>query len=102
MLKVVTITIVATFAASYAIAGERTGRGEPTAADGASLCMTSGLTDEDPIDPGSGPAQPHNYGQGVRYGFADPVEDKEWHPGNLCDPNNLPMKEIGHSRPRDR
>lgn len=96
MLKAVTVGIVASLAASSAIAGERTGTGDLTGAEGASYCMTSGLTDEDPIDAGSGPAQPHNYGQGVRYRFADPVEDKVWHPGNLCDPNNLPMKDIGN------
>lgn len=98
----ITVLFAAVFAGSVlvvtpALAGERTGNGKPTPLAGASICQFSGQND-DPFgeDPSNGPGGvSQSYGQQVRLGISDPVNDKIEHPGNLCDPNNLPMKPIG-------
>jgi hypothetical protein len=86
--------------AAPALAGELTGNGDPTPLAGASICMFSGQND-DPLgeDPANGPGGvSQSYGQQVRLGISDPVEDKIEHPGFLCNPNILPMKPIGKNR----
>jgi hypothetical protein len=86
--------------ASPAMAGELTGNDDPTPLAGASICMYSGQND-DPmgLDPDNGPGGvSQSYGQQVRLGISDPVEDKFFHPGNLCDPNVNPQKPIGRNR----
>jgi hypothetical protein len=85
------------FAASAATAGELTGTGEDTPLEGASICMFSGLND-DPLglDPANGPGgRTQSYGQEVANDRRDPVNNKIAHPGNFCNPNNVPMKDIG-------
>ena len=89
--------ILLVVAAVPASAGELTGNGKPTPLMGASICQFSGQND-DPFgeDPSNGPGgTSQSYGQQVRLGISDPVNDKIAHPGFLCDPNNLPMKPIG-------
>lgn len=84
-----------------AFAGELTGNGKPTPLKGASICQFSGQND-DPLgeDPENGPGGvSQSYGQQVKLGISDPVEDKFFHPGNLCNPNNNPIKPIGGGRP---
>ena len=83
-----------------AAAGELTGNGDPTPLAGASICMFSGQNDDpEGIDPANGPGGvSQSYGQQVRLGISDPVDDKFEHPGTLCNPNNLPMKPIGRNR----
>lgn len=79
-------------------AGERTGTGAPTPLAGASICMFSGQNDDpnaQPPFPNGPPGRTQSYGQDVAKWGADPVGDKVLHPGNLCNPNVLPMKIIG-------
>ena len=81
-----------------ATAGERTGTGAPTPLKGASICQFSGLNDdpnaEEPF-PNGPPGRTQSYGQDVAKWGADPRNNKIVHPGNLCNPNVLPMKTIG-------
>jgi hypothetical protein len=99
MLKVATVTsLLFLFAAGTATAGELTGTGKPTPLEGASICQFSGLND-DPFgeDPANGPGgRTQSYGQEVANDRRDPVNNKINHPGFLCNPNNLPMKDIGN------
>lgn len=81
-----------------ALAGERTGTGADTPLKGASICQFSGLNDDpnaqEPF-PNGPPGRTQSYGQDVAKWGADPVNNKTVHPGNLCNPNVLPMKIIG-------
>ena len=88
---------VAVFAltASVAFAGEVTGSGKNDEQNqGKSWCSFSGLNDDPtaPIQP-PGPTNPNgpggktqSYGQDVKLGLADPVNDKVGHPGTACNP----------------
>ena len=87
----------ATALAGPAFAGELTGNGDPTPLAGASICQFSGQNDDpNGEDPENGPGGvSQSYGQQVKLGISDPVNDKFFHPGTLCNPNNLPWKPIG-------
>ena len=80
-----------------ALAGEVNGRGEPNPLKGASICQFSGQNDNpdstNPMNPGG---RVQSYGQNVKFGRDDPNDEEDPHPGTLCNPNNLPMKPIGH------
>ena len=85
-------------ASGAALAGERTGTGAPTPLNGASICQFSGLNDDPDAEapfPNGPPGRTQSYGQDVARWGADPSGDKTLHPGNLCNPNVLPMKVIG-------
>jgi hypothetical protein len=85
--------------AAPALAGEVNGSTKNPKDDfnnGRSICSFSGLNDF-PDGSQSGPhGHTQSYGQDVRAGRADPVGDKFEHPGFLCNPNNLSLKDVGH------
>ena len=81
-----------------AFAGEITGNGQKEDYSmGASICKFSGQND-DPLglDPENGPGGvSQSYGQDVKLGIFSPLDPDDPHPGTLCNPNNVPMKDIG-------
>ena len=78
-----------------AIAGEITGNGKPTPLNGASICQFSGQNDDpDSTNPANPGGRTQSFGQDIAKRDADP-RDPIFQPGNLCNPNNLPMKDIG-------
>ena len=81
-----------------AIAGELTGNGKDTPLNGASICQFSGQNDDpEGLDPENGPGgRTQSFGQDVAKWGHDP-HHPVLHPGVLCNPNNLPMKDIGQS-----
>jgi len=77
--------LLLSLSAGSVLAGEVTGKGEPTAgpANANSICVFSGQND-DPmgLDPENGPpGRTQSYGQDVRMGFIDPTV---FNPGDAC------------------
>jgi hypothetical protein len=80
-----------------ALAGELNGVGRDNPLQGASICQFSGLNDDpDSTNPENPGGRTQSYGQDVKFGRHDPLDEEDpFRPGNLCNPNNLPMKPIG-------
>ena len=100
LLALAVCAAVAGLSAGPALAGEVTGSGQNEDQNqGKSWCSFSGLNDDPdaPLD-GSDPDGPGGksqaYGQDVRLGLADPVEDKFVHPGTFCTPNKSPLPDF--------
>jgi hypothetical protein len=77
--------LLLSLSAGSVLAGEVTGKGEPTAgpANANSICVFSGQND-DPmgLDPENGPpGRTQSFGQDVRMGFIDPTV---FNPGDAC------------------
>lgn len=101
MMKIIRIFLAAGCAcvvSTGATAGEINGVGDELPLNGASICRYSGLNDDPTgIDPRNGPpGKTQSYGQDVARWGMDP---QEFNPGDICNPNILPMKEIGRGRP---
>lgn len=92
------VTALAILGSGPALAGERTGTGEPTPLEGASLCKYSGLNDDpEGADPANGPpGRTQSYGQDVSMGHASPSDfdpdfegEFQAHPGWACNPTSF-------------
>ena len=76
--------------AAPAFGGEITGSGKSTPLNGKSICMFSGLNDDPSGTQGEGPGgRTQSFGQDVAKWGLDP---KDFNPGDICNPNILPMK----------
>jgi hypothetical protein len=89
------IAFTAACLATPAMAGELNGVGEENPLKGASICQFSGLNDDpDSTNPENPGGRTQSYGQSIVHGFVD-KDDPVLHPGFLCNPNILPIKDIG-------
>jgi hypothetical protein len=76
-------------------AGELNGNGDDNPLKGASICQFSGLNDDpDSTNPENPGGRTQSFGQNISRFDADP-RDPLHQPGVLCNPNNLPWKDIG-------
>ena len=85
--------------ATPALAGEVNGstkNPKDDYAQGRSICEFSGLNDYPDGSQSGPPGRTQSYGQDVAAGRYDPVTNKIEHPGFLCNPNNLSLKDVGN------
>lgn len=95
-----TTLLAATFAlalASPALAGEITGNDKEIDPMGSSICLYSGLNDAPEGDLAGPAGKTQSFGQSVQLGLRDPTALEPgqfaFHPGYLCNPNNLNVKD---------